>query len=50
MTSDTIHLGASTPLPEGFQSPGPICLVRSQMGLDVGTTDIPFMQQFHAQA
>ncbi len=29
---------------------GQITTLLSQMGLDVGATDIPFMSQFHAQA
>ena len=29
---------------------GQVTTLLSQMGLDVGTTDIPFMSQFHAQA
>ena len=29
---------------------GQVTTLLSQMGLDVGTTDIPFMPQFHAQA
>ena len=29
---------------------GQVTTLLSQMGLDIGTTDIPFMPQFHAQA
>ena len=29
---------------------GQVTTLLSQMGLDIGTTDIPFMSQFHAQA
>jgi uncharacterized damage-inducible protein DinB len=28
---------------------GQVTTLLSQMGLDMGTTDIPFMEQFHAR-